>query len=130
MNLDYDSLNPGIRLTVRWLRALGFETLDSGDGQTHEHGCDREGPYVVMRVAAEKLLEQADRLVQAVRDKGIVLTSINPWGVPAVQASYDPVSGTAYLDLMDVDDDLLQGKRPVVPRESPEFGLPPAGPDL
>jgi len=38
---EVDGLNPGIRRLVVWLRANGFDTCDSGDGQTHDHACDR-----------------------------------------------------------------------------------------
>lgn len=43
----YASLNPGIRKTVRLLHEAGFDTCDSGDGETHE--CDRDHGYVVVR---------------------------------------------------------------------------------
>jgi hypothetical protein len=43
------TLNPGIARLVHWLRATGFDTIDSGDGRTREHDCDRPYPYVVMR---------------------------------------------------------------------------------
>ena len=30
-------MNPGIAYTVKTLREWGFDTTDSGDGQTHDH---------------------------------------------------------------------------------------------
>lgn len=43
-------MNPGIAYTVKTLREWGFDTTDSGDGQTHDHECDLPVPYVYISV--------------------------------------------------------------------------------
>jgi hypothetical protein len=36
------NLNPGIAKTVALLNWMGYRTTDSGDGETHDHECDRD----------------------------------------------------------------------------------------
>lgn len=61
-------LNPGIRETVAFLRQKGFNTTDSGDGVTHDFGCDRDYAYVCMTVSpADSLVAEADRLLGILR---------------------------------------------------------------
>lgn len=55
--LHLEELNPGIRKTVAYLRSLGFDTVDSGDGQTHEHECDRPHGYVTISLQKWQRLE-------------------------------------------------------------------------
>ena len=53
-----DDLNPGIRQTVQLLRDHGFETCDSGDGETHDRACDRPHGYVVMTIDRHAIVER------------------------------------------------------------------------
>lgn len=105
-------LNPGIRKVVAWLNARGFKTVDSGDGQTHDFECDRGYPYVVMRVEqAAFLVDDTDRLREVLEARGI---HVRPIGEEvgndvSIQATYDPASGTAIIDLMGLDDARLAG---------------------
>lgn len=104
-----ETLNPGIRETVAWVRSLGFETCDSGDGQTHEHACDRDHAYVVISVADPAMMVTfAKELHRILRIRGI---APGPVGgrLPCIQASFDPENGLAFIDLMNLDDALLRG---------------------
>lgn len=101
------TLNPGIVRVVEWLRANGFDTTDSGDGQTHDHPCDRPYPYVVMRgVEAD-----ARRLAAHLRGLGIPLPpSTEVWGegeTPIgvmIQYTYNPVEDLGLVELIGLDD--------------------------
>jgi len=106
-------LNPGIRKTVEWLNAHGFVSCDSGDGKTHDFGCDRTYPYVVVKLppfAIDSLVGEADRLKRLVEDQiGFPIEPLgpDPGAKPEIQASYDPASGSALIDLMGVTDAML-----------------------
>lgn len=110
-DFDASKLNPGIRRTVCWLRSLGFNTCDSGDGQTHEHDCDRGYPYVSMRGDPR----DADRLRRVLMQAGIpVLSATEAWGEggdqPAgvhISYTYDPADGVGVVDLGGLRDDML-----------------------
>ena len=106
-DIDYDELNPGIRETVRWLRSLDFDTVDSGDGETHEYECDRDEPYVVVRCHGLLLCGEADRLARALRHRGIDLSPVYE-GPVYIQASYDPANEIAVIELVGVKDDMLR----------------------
>jgi hypothetical protein len=107
-DLDIAALNPGIRGLVLWLRQEGFHTVDSGDGATHDYGCDRPQPYVVMWVEeAEQLVQEARRLRDLLWGRGVVLGPCGEEGAPYLQASYDPVEGSCFLDLSNVTDETL-----------------------
>jgi len=105
------SLNPGIREVVAFVRSLGLDTCDSGDGRTHEHLCDQERAYVAAQVAPEGLVAAADRLRRALCARGIRVASIGLGGV-AIQASYDPANGVALVELTGLDDAALAEDRP------------------
>lgn len=119
--INYEELNPGIRQTVRWLRQLGFDTTDSGDGKTHEHECDRDCAYVTIRVDPENMAAECKRLSRELQRLGCDLTyHYNRIGeayeagedyeelkVPFLQANYSPVDDEAILDLVNVDDAFL-----------------------
>lgn len=95
--LDLSTLNPGIRETVAWVRSLGFDTCDSGDGKTHEHACDREHAYVVAVTDPDVLCMEAERLRRCITALGI---DVGPIGgdLPCIQASYDPETGYALIE--------------------------------
>jgi hypothetical protein len=109
--LESLNVNPGIRKTVAWLNTHGFETVDSGDGKTHDHACDRGQPYVIIKTMPASLRNDALRLYCMLRDGEhlnvtLVMGPIGGEG-PCIQASFDPHDGTAFLELMNVTDDLL-----------------------
>lgn len=111
--LNYDELDPGIRRTVRWLRSLGYDACDSGDGKTKlEAGWSpndaRNHPHVVMRVHPDLLAEAADALRADVHAIGATVLSIGQGMGVWIQASYDPAGGAvAVLDIMGLDDSML-----------------------
>jgi hypothetical protein len=100
-------LNPNIRFTVTYLQSQGFNTVDSGDGKTHAHECDRDYAYVSIRVGSHRLLDEADRLYMLLLKLGVPMGEVGPADSPrpCIQATYDPVNGFAIIDLMYVDDD-------------------------
>lgn len=115
-----EDLNPGIRRTVGLLWAHGFQTCDSGDGETHEYECDRDYGYVIVAVEPEKLIAETDRLVAVLRQHGIVVLAIGmgyatpdatgPTGGVWIQASYDPADDLdvpAVIDVSFIHDRML-----------------------
>jgi len=98
-----NSLNEGIRGTVRWLTENGFKTTDSGDGQTRDYECDQDKPYVHMLAIPEYLVEETDRLVALLALRGI---KVHAWdgecNVPCVESHYDPIDGFAVITLWNV----------------------------
>ena len=111
--LDYKTINPGIRETVRLLRDNGFNTCDSGDGSTREFECDPGYPYVGIEVSPERLVAEADRLVGVLAAAGVVVEEMDEDGTrPAIQADYHPVARKAFVVLINVKDaDLAAGRR-------------------
>lgn len=104
-----NDLNPGIRKSVALLRAWGFDTVDSGDGETHTHECDREEPYIVVRVAPRALITESNRLARLLAQRGVTVV---PLGSPdaggvAIQASYEPANQIAVIDVMGIHDRLI-----------------------
>jgi len=99
-------LNPGIRLTVTALSAAGFDTCDSGDGETQQHECDREGSYVVIKSNSRDLTSEAADLLLFLQHNGIEVVQIGAEGVQ-IQATYDPVDDTAIIDVAGIHDRLL-----------------------
>ena len=112
--IDLSALNPGIRRTVQGLRHHGFKTVDSGDGVTHEHACDRAYAYVSIRCEPEELVDEAHRLCGMLRLAGVDVATVGkafaegelPTGV-CIQASYDPSDGFALIDLAGLSDATL-----------------------
>lgn len=107
-------LNPGIRVLVMRLRALGFDTVDSGDGRTHVAECDRPYPYVSIRVDPSLLASESDRLRFELEDRGVHVDAAGSLfdpdggaraGVVEIEASYDPITKIAIIDLRGLDDD-------------------------
>ena len=100
-----EGLNPGIRNMVSWLRRQGFETCDSGDGETHDYECDHEAPYVAMIVLKDKLVGEADRLKGLLGQSNIEVGVVDEDGLsPSIQASYDPSDGSAVIFLSGLAD--------------------------
>lgn len=104
------TLNPGIRNTVTWLREHGFDTCDSGDGQTHDPACDIPLPYVHIRTAPYYVVQESIRLMVLLKDKGIVFDNAphpqdDPEAAaahPHIETSYSPVDGVAVISLFNV----------------------------
>lgn len=107
------NLNPGIREVVAWLNKHGFRTTDSGDGKTHDYECDRDYPYVVIRIPdAPRLVYETNRLFLLLVDLGIRARPIGREpGAVEIQASYDPGNSTAVIDVMGLDDARLCAAR-------------------
>lgn len=94
------SLNPGIVKTVEWLNSHGFETCDSGDGETHDFACDLQIPYVHMKVEPSKLVSECQRLQALLLGIGIELEPCNAEGNSRyMQGSYDPLTNSADISL-------------------------------
>jgi hypothetical protein len=105
--LDLNTLDPGIRLTVRLLRALDFNTCDSGDGKSKveaiAEGEALDVPHVFMRTDPERMRAEADRLATSLGSP--------PHGLPlppgSVEATYSPLDGSALLVVYGIDDAAL-----------------------
>lgn len=119
---DPPGLNPGIVRTVAALNAAGFTTVDSGDGQTHDHHCDRDHGYVVCVVAEPlDMVAEARRLADVVADLGLIMVPAameapEP-GCVTVEASYSPSDNLAIINLSHVHDRFLG--RPRTPSRPP-----------
>jgi hypothetical protein len=110
-DIDYETLDPGIRETVRHLRAHGFNTTDSGDGITKPAaGWPDDEVLHVPHVAIVcddgcLMVAQADRLMRILATGGVrVLPQSMDRTLPSIQASYDPADGTAVIILTGVSD--------------------------
>jgi len=96
-----DDLDPGIRATVLWLRSQGFDTRDSGDGETKVGAveCALEVPHVAIVTTRDQLLDETDRLAGLVRELGVEVSPLGGDGVE-IQAGYDPGDGSATILIM------------------------------
>jgi hypothetical protein len=106
-------LNPKIVKTVNFLREHGFDTIDSGDGETHACECDRDYPYVVMRSHPMELASEADRLAILLFRHGVRVGENSEQDeqehpLPCITASYDPINGRGLLELMFLSDENFQ----------------------
>jgi glyoxylate carboligase len=109
MLTNLDDINPGVRRTVAWLRSLGFDTTDSGDGRTNvAAGIEGalEFPHVYIRVQrGADLVAEAHRLAIALQRRGVCVGPIGPDDTPCIQATYDPCDGSASIALLYVGDE-------------------------
>lgn len=104
-----DDLNPGIRELVRRLNVAGFDTCDSGDGETHDYECDRDYPYVVIKLSAGQPLVASCQVVSMlVSSWGVRLRPQSLEGTPHIQGTYDPADGSSFIDLCNVTDSMLK----------------------
>lgn len=63
--------NPGIRNLLAWLWEQGFDTCDSGDGETRQYDCDQPFPFIAVRVSCpENLIQETRRLVSLFKERG------------------------------------------------------------
>lgn len=105
--IDYSELNPGIRETVRFMREHGYETVDSGDGQTHDHKCGRDYPYVTALVPIMDIAKAASKLESLFMEHhDIDFTWVGQDG-PEIEASYQPGS-VALVDVRYINDSMLK----------------------
>jgi hypothetical protein len=113
--LDPNTLDPGIRTTVLWLREHGFDTRDSGDGVSKidvNAGDDDFAalwyPHVAIIVPPDQLIAEARRLLKLLFARGIRIDEQGPdESVPAIEASFDPANDIAMIVLSGVDDKLM-----------------------
>lgn len=86
MIFNAESLDPGIRTVVVRLRALGFNTTDSGDGVTKpENERIFHVPHVVCQVSKHELQDSADQLLSVLGPE---------W---RIEASYCPNDGSSIV---------------------------------
>lgn len=112
-DINYDELDPGIREVVRWLRYLGFDTTDSGDGVTKvgEMACAIAEPHVFMVVNDFELLDDADTLHTECSQLGLPAFDPNTMKGFKIEATYDPADASAILALYGVNDEMLAEAR-------------------
>lgn len=112
-DVDYDSLDPGIRETVRALREAGFETTDSGDGRTKDEDERTTGdmPQVVIETTPDDMRACAGRLLRWLeRQLGVYAENIDDEQYQ-IEATYSPIDDVAHVMLIGFDDLMLRGKR-------------------
>lgn len=108
--IDLAELDPGIRETVRRLRAAGFRTTDSGDGVSKvAAGWDpdtvHDFPHVYVAVGGDALIGEARRLRDLLVAAGVPVEPLGPDGDGiAIQAMYDPADDSAIIMLAGLDD--------------------------
>jgi hypothetical protein len=118
---ETEALDPGIRRLVTLLRAHGFETTDSGDGETKPQAlfrenpdwCDRDveaagiltTPHVHIYVRGN-MLDEADRLLRVLRAE--LPRAFGPRSLEfndvTIQATYSPLDGIALLSVTGISD--------------------------
>ena len=100
-------INPGIVKTVAALNAIGLETCDSGDGETHAAECDRDVGYVVVKVPNKYDIIHASHCVAVeLKRLGAPMDTGDGSGV-LVQAMYSPLDGVATVDVSQIHDRML-----------------------
>jgi hypothetical protein len=102
-DFDYEQLDPGIRKVVRWMRENGFETTDSGDGETKtDMDCAFDMPNVAVHCTRADLFIEADRLADMIRTHlPRVYQEVH------IEASYDPMDRSCVLLLLRLHDRML-----------------------
>lgn len=108
-DFDISKIDPGVRMLVSLLRQHGFDTTDSGDGQSkEENGLDV--PHVHIVCHAQLLVYEADRLHRVLAMHGVTIQPIAQEGAPCVQATYDPadVDSTGMVSLFGVNDAMIR----------------------
>lgn len=102
----YDTLDPGIRSAVKFLHDNGFDTADSGDGETKvgEMECALEFAHIVVPVdAPSMLISEAIRLRNLLEKNGYPVAPVGRGGLDLgaeIQATYDPHDQSASILLM------------------------------
>ena len=98
-DFDYSQLDPGIVGIVRVLRYLGFNTVDSGDGETKlVAGYDPAEiipyPHVAIATSEDKLIPDARRLTRVLGKE---------W---TIQATFDPRDDSSLILIMKLPKDV------------------------
>lgn len=114
-----EALDPGIRRTVLWLRQMGFETTDSGDGRSKPKDEEVE-PYPHVHMVLPSLRDApaaVTKLSQALDHFGFAVVQFGTGGGEVVekpihgevwlQVIHDAAIGVTVLSLAGVDDDML-----------------------
>jgi hypothetical protein len=101
--LDYDTFDPRIRATVRWMRRNGFTVAHAGVTEADSDG-EHPIPYVSCTVTPpEMLVDEARRMATIVSD-----VPFSPaYEVAVVSASFDHRTDTAHLSLLNIHDGML-----------------------
>jgi hypothetical protein len=106
VDIDYSILDPGIRVVVATLRAMGLETSDSGDGETKPHDCRTvEGPHVYMGCKHDDLILTCEFVLEGLR--AFTKTKLKH---VAIQGMYDPAVKSAGVLVVGLHDRLLAPK--------------------
>lgn len=102
-DIDLSTLNPGIRKTVEFLRSNGFDTIDSGDGETRTFDCDLGIPYVHIQVDPDKLVSETKRLAGLLKTVGVEVLAQNEEGTaPTIEGSFEPVSNLGIISMFNI----------------------------
>lgn len=104
--MEHTDINPGIRRVVALINSFGFQTCDSGDGRTHDHPCDRDHGYVVVR-----LPPWADLIAASLWLQHKLSIHLRPDRLQRVtiSASYNPRDGIKLIDVSPITDADLNG---------------------
>lgn len=105
-------VNPGVRRLAHILAVSGYKVCDSGDGETHDHACDRDYPYMVVISSKGRLIEETDRITKILGAHGVVIGPLDEHGSgPYIQANYAPGAQwpDATIDIQNVVDAMLRG---------------------
>ena len=102
---DASNINPGIRRVVKLLNDAGFMTCDSGDGETHDHSCDRDEPYVVVRTRPDWLVEVSNNIARLLEKQGLG-DRLEVFDI-IITATYSPIDGIAAIDISGIHDRML-----------------------
>ena len=123
-------INPGILRTVAWLNAVGFETVDSGDGVTHDFPCDRDVGFVAIMASPTTLVSEAARLANVLQSRGVVVVPNGNDEGCTIEASYDPADGSAVIVVSRITDADVQWPSPPLRLWLDDQRKPPWGYDL
>ncbi len=125
MNVDPNTLDPGIKNTVQWLQDHNFTATDSGDGVSKLQGedpyaCALPFPHVVMVTPPADMYTEADRLWQLLLDTGFDVDASfveNEQVMPCIniEATYSPANKTSMILLTGINDALLWAAHKVFP---------------
>ena len=122
---SYEDLDPNIRDVVRFCRDLGFETTDSGDGQSkptddewdagarHPQGVRvLDYPHVFIVCDPNHVAGQSARLMESLRLRGVDVQPVGPEGGVHIQATFDPACIVpAIIELSGLTDDMLRAAK-------------------
>lgn len=111
--IDYDQLDPGIRQCVRMLRQAGYETCDSGDGETKGDNGLPFGHVVIQVPNPYTSVAELLHVQQHLKRKGLTCVPRPPEGEPAadevvVELSYNPAEPVAVIVIEHITDAKLE----------------------